>query len=106
MKKKNRKEKRKTNKKLLILVVISLLLLIFGLYIFRNNTNRVAFSVILATIPYGYDLLEIFNEDKFAKFGKLATPISIIVRLVVGTFIGVAASVVDIGKYLLEDIQA
>lgn len=103
--KKEKKLKGRISKRLLRLAIISFLLLFFGIFIFRHSEHQIALSIIIATIPYGYDLLDFLNEERFSMFGKLDFIVSIIVRVVLGAFIGVAASVVVIGKYLLEDIQ-
>jgi len=102
---KKKKDKKRINKVLLKLLCISIVLLIVSLYILKDNNNQIAISVIIATIPYGYVILDFLDEKRFSKFGKFSLFISILVRFILGAFIGVAASIVVIGKYLLQDIQ-
>ena len=111
MKKKNSKKDKKKNKviipkELLILLFISLVLLLIGLFVFKSTSYRVALSVILGCAPYGYVLLKFLDKNKFSKFGKLSIIISCFVRVILGTFIGVAASIVVIGTYLIGSITS
>ena len=105
MKKKEEKNrgKKKINKDLLELIIISILLFIIGMLLIP--VHRGALSIVLATIPYGYSLLDFLNKDKFKIFGKGAIVVSVIVRLILGAFIGVVSWPVKIGYTLLEDNQ-
>lgn len=98
---KKKEKKKKIDKELLNLILISILLFMFGLIIFKDN--KFIFSVILGCVPYGYSLLDFFDEEKFKKFGKFSCVISCLVRIVLGTFIGVVALPIKIGFSIMEN---
>lgn len=97
---KKKENKKKIDKELLNLILISILLFVFGLIIFRDN--KFIFSVILGCIPYGYSLLDFIDKEKFKKLGKLSLVISCLVKIVLGTFIGVVALPIKIGFSIME----
>ena len=105
MKNKKIKKKPRVPKELIKIVVVSFFLLFIGIIVFRRSEYQIAISVIIATIPYGYIMLDFLDEKRFSKFGNFSLFISFLVRFILGTFIGIAASVVVIAKYLLQDIQ-
>ena len=106
MKKDVKKEKRlkgKTSKDLLILIIISIVLFVIGIIFIP--VYKFALSIVVATIPYGYSLLDFLGKEKFQTFGQGAIIVSVIVRLVLGAFIGVVACPIKVGYSLMEDIQ-
>ena len=100
---KKENNKKKINSELLELIIISILLFIIGMLLIP--VNRGALSIALAMTPYGYSLLDILDKDKFKKLGKFSIVISVILRLILGAFIGVVAFPIKIGAILLEDNQ-
>lgn len=102
MKKRIKDKKKKTfNKELLKLFLISLVLFIIGIVFIP--VHRLALAIVLATAPYGYSILNFLDQKKFKIFGKYSLIVSVIVRVILGTFIGVAACPVKIGYSLLDD---